>query len=271
MRYLAFLMAAMLAAAPAWAAVPTTKIPGSWAECARAVGAAEGAAGIPDGLLTAISLAESGRYSKHHKARLAWPWTVMAEGSGQYFPTKARAMAHVRALQARGVRNIDVGCMQVNLKYHPDAFASLGDAFDPDTNAAYAARFLSDLRLETGSWPAAAGRYHSATPEHNRPYRAQVVKLWREQKGRPAQLAAAAPAPVAARPTMVRARPVMRGRSLAAAHAIGRARGLLGVRSAATGATRNAAAKDRFAERRRQQLAAWRSSIRRATTAGVLN
>ena len=48
----------------------------------------------------------------------------------------------VRALQLRGVRAIDVGCFQVDLFYHPCAFANLDDAFDPDANAFVAARIL---------------------------------------------------------------------------------------------------------------------------------
>ncbi|HJO71542.1 MAG: hypothetical protein QF450_07035 [Rhodospirillales bacterium] len=63
----------------------------------------------------------------------------------------------MRRLSARGVRNIDVGCMQVNLLYHKDAFATLEEAFEPASNAAYAARFLKDLYATSGSWSAAAG------------------------------------------------------------------------------------------------------------------
>src|SRR3546814_15246449 len=70
----------------------------------------------------------------------------MAEGRGRFLPSKAAAIEEVRRLQARGIRNIDVGCLQVNLHYHPDAFASLETAFDPEANAAYAADFLVRLR-----------------------------------------------------------------------------------------------------------------------------
>ncbi|MDZ7712446.1 MAG: hypothetical protein U5L06_04740 [Rhodovibrio sp.] len=69
----------------------------------------------------------------------------MAEGRGRYLPSKAAAIAEVRDLQARGVSNIDVGCMQVNLHWHGDAFESLEQAFDPAYNVAYAAAFLLDL------------------------------------------------------------------------------------------------------------------------------
>ena len=49
--------------------------------------------------------------------------------------------------------------------YHPTAFASLEEAFDPAANADYAARLLLDLyRGEAGgSWDTAVGLYHSHT------------------------------------------------------------------------------------------------------------
>lgn len=154
--------------------------------CAAAVAAAERHNGIPAKLLTAISYAESGRWDADGEATIAWPWTVTAEGKGHFLPSRAAAIARVRALHARGVRNIDVGCMQINLHYHPDAFDDLPSAFDPATNAAYAGRFLAALKRETGSWTAATARYHSATRKYAVPYRARVMKLWREARRDPA-------------------------------------------------------------------------------------
>ncbi len=90
----------------------------------------------------------------------------------------------MRRLSARGVRNIDVGCMQVNLRYHPDAFASIEAAFDPATNVAYAARYLMSLNQATRSWSQAIGRYHSATPERGLAYRRKVEKLWTSERRR---------------------------------------------------------------------------------------
>ena len=39
-----------------------------------------------------------------------WPWAIDADGVGQFFATKAQAVAAVSALQAQGVHSIDVGC-----------------------------------------------------------------------------------------------------------------------------------------------------------------
>jgi hypothetical protein len=146
--------------------------------CASAIEPQERARKIPNELLTAIATVESGRWDAGKRASFAWPWTVTNGPDGRFFPTKAEAIAHVRALQARGVRNIDVGCMQINLHYHPDAFDDLETAFDPAANAAYAARFLSGLFAAHKSWGEAIRRYHSSNAEFNRPYHEKVARAW---------------------------------------------------------------------------------------------
>ncbi len=194
-----FAALAALAAPPAWAEPPAGPGPGAdWALCDRHATLAGRRAGLPDHLLGAIAKVESGRWNAERQAILAWPWTVMAEGRGRYLPSREAALAEVRALQARGVRNIDVGCQQINLKHHPQAFESLAQAFDPARNAAYAAGFLRSLRDETRSWTVAIGRYHSRTPHLMGRYRLKVFRAWREarhqarRKEREARRAAAA-------------------------------------------------------------------------------
>src|SRR6185437_5369423 len=105
-----------------------------------------------------------------------WPWTINAEGEPHFFDTKDQAIAWVRQAQARGMQSIDTGCAQVNLMHHPDAFASLEEAFDPVVNADYAARFLRQLHDTTagGNWMTAVGYYHSQTPELANAYRQRV-------------------------------------------------------------------------------------------------
>lgn len=147
--------------------------------CEAAVTSAEFAGRLPLRLLGAISLVESGRVDPVTGIARAWPWTINAEGRGRFFATKRDAMAAVAALQAHGVQSIDVGCMQVNLAYHPHAFASLAEAFDPRDNALYAARFLGLLYAGTRDWPHAIAAYHSETPALGDAYRLQVVARWR--------------------------------------------------------------------------------------------
>lgn len=156
-----------------------------FALCERATARWERISDVPPNLLTAISLAESARWSKQKKRIRAWPWTVTSGGPGSYFPTKAAAMAEVRRLQARGVTNIDVGCMQVNLHFHGHEFNNASHAMDPDINVAYAAKFLTRLRGDADSWGEAAGYYHSRTPERTDYYRGKVEKFWAGLQGAP--------------------------------------------------------------------------------------
>ncbi|GEM_PF-200489 len=141
--------------------------------------------GIPGNLLDAISLAETGRWDPRRGVKFAWPWTVTAQGKSTYFDTKAEAMAETKRLLATGVASIDVGCMQVNLYYHPNAFGSIDEALDPAHNVAYAARFLSELKHQTGSWVKAAAHYHSSDPLKNQSYRRKVLALWEDVRGAP--------------------------------------------------------------------------------------
>jgi hypothetical protein len=142
--------------------------------CRVAIHTAERAAALPPHLMAAIARVESGRRDAAGAVH-PWPWTINAEGTGQYFETKDAAIAAVRALQSRGVRSIDVGCMQVNLAHHPAAFATLDQAFDPAANAAYAARFLTTLYAETRDWTRATAFYHSQTPDRGEAYQRRVA------------------------------------------------------------------------------------------------
>jgi hypothetical protein len=148
--------------------------------CEAAITGAERTLRLPLRLLGAIADVESGRPDEAGHVR-PWPWTIDAEGHGQFFATKQEAIDAVRALQAQGVQSIDVGCMQVNLMYHPNAFASLDEAFDPTANALYAARFLNTLYGMSGSWLQATAAYHSQTPAIGADYQERVMARWQHR------------------------------------------------------------------------------------------
>jgi hypothetical protein len=149
--------------------------------CRAAIAAAERANGIPPHLLAAIGRVESGRRDPATGDWHPWPWTANAEGQGYFYDTKAQAVAAVHDMQAHGVKSIDVGCGQINLMHHPDAFASLDLAFDPQVNAAYAGKFLKELFSQTGDWNKAVALYHSATPELAAEYQRKVLAVLPEE------------------------------------------------------------------------------------------
>ena len=174
--WLQILVGTMLAAtiSPAGAASP----PSPRDACAQASRVAETAAQLPPGLLLAIGRVESGRYSATLGRIAPWPWAVDFAGAGVLFATRNEALDAIRTAQAGGQRNIDVGCFQVNLAAHPNAFPDLSTALDPVANARFAASFLTSLHARLGSWPAAAAAYHSETAALARPYLLAVMRNW---------------------------------------------------------------------------------------------
>lgn len=129
-------------------------------------------------LLTAISNVETGHWNDTYKTKVAWPWTVNAEGKGYYYSSKKEAIAKVKKLQKQGIKSIDVGCMQINLKYHPKAFSSLDEAFNPKKNVEYAANFLTKLYDEHNDWLKAASSYHSRNKTKGGIYKTKVIDVF---------------------------------------------------------------------------------------------
>ena len=148
----------------AWAAASP------FAECEVAIAQAERQQSLP-----ALILPSIGRVDPETGRVRPWPWTIDVQGQGQWFETKAEAIAAVLGWQAKGVTSIDIGCMQVNLQQHPLAFATLDQAFDPVINAAYGARFLAALHRQTGDWGQAVAFYHSQTPALGAAYQQRVL------------------------------------------------------------------------------------------------
>lgn len=162
---------------------PTDMAPGGL--CRAAIAVVEREAGMPQFLLAAIGRVESGSRGAGGRTD-PYPWTINAEGKGAMFPNKAAVIAAVQNLQAGGMRSIDVGCMQINLRHHPNAFANLEEAFDPLTNVRYAARFLTELYASRQDWAKAAAAYHSQNPEFAEPYLARIQAALRAEQQNPA-------------------------------------------------------------------------------------
>jgi len=129
--------------------------------CEEAAQFAARKTGVPLSILQAVSLAETGHTRPDTSGFVAWPWAVMADMQGQWFPDQASAITFVKGLIEQGKSNIDIGCFQLNIRWHAQAFPNLEAMFSPQNNALYAATFLQNLYQETGDWRAAVGRYHS--------------------------------------------------------------------------------------------------------------
>ena len=138
--------------------------------------------GIKNHLLETILSVESGIYNYDTKRFEAWPWSVNVNGKGYRYSSKEEAVEAVKTFQAQGYRSIDVGCMQISLKFHGDSFANLEDAFDPDKNVEYAAQFLTKLYKQKGDWQKAAMAYHSKVFSHASAYKNRLIKRFEKIK-----------------------------------------------------------------------------------------
>ena len=104
----------------------------------------------------------------------AWPWTSNIRGRGHYYDSKGHALKHLETVAASGERSFDVGCMQLNYRWHGARFDTLAQMIDPAQNVDYAARYLRELRDETGDWDKATRYYHSRDPSRGEAYLGRV-------------------------------------------------------------------------------------------------
>lgn len=130
---------------------------------------------LPTNLLTSISLVESG-IKKENKNFSSWPWTLNVEGKPIYFDRKEDVINYLE--QNRDKKSIDVGCMQINTKYHLSNFDSFAQMIEPEENVRYAAIFLAKLFKRHKSWNKAISRYHSSNPNKQRKYLKKVYSFW---------------------------------------------------------------------------------------------
>jgi hypothetical protein len=139
---------------------------------------AEKAYRMPKGLMTAIVTQESGGHA----------YALNVDGKAFKYRTAAEA-AYAIQDKARTAYEIDVGCGQLNIRWHGVKFKTLGALLDPHVNMSYAAWHLSVLYKQTGNWAKAAGQYHSFDSNRNRPYVCSLKRLVEKRAGDDAELA----------------------------------------------------------------------------------
>ena len=115
---------------------------------------------VPLAVLFAVGLTETGQ-----RGRLR-PYMLNVDGRAIETDSAAAAEIRIAEAQRAGARFIDVGCMQINLRYHAGKFISLRHMLQPRDNVRYAARLLMELRGREATWTMAVARYN-AGPNNN--------------------------------------------------------------------------------------------------------
>ena len=148
-------------------------------KCSESINKIENKYNIPNKLLRAISLTESGRTID--KKFVAWPWSVNVSGKSYYFKDKATTLIFLQK-KVKYQKNIDIGCMQINFKYHNEQFKNLNTMLDPINNIDWAAKYLKKLYKRYKSWNIAISRYHSSNPERMKKYLEKVKRNWKKER-----------------------------------------------------------------------------------------
>ena len=149
----------------------TFSVQASNSVCDSAAAVASSELGVPFNVLAAIARVETGQ--TRDGAFQPWPWTLNFAGDGRFYASRDAAAAAMEHARTEGQTNFDVGCFQINYRWHGDAFPDLDAMIDPLANARYAAQMLGEIFSETADWSVTAGQYHSRTPEFARIYRAK--------------------------------------------------------------------------------------------------
>ena len=149
-------------------------------KCLKQIHVIENQLTIPKGMLTAIGKTESGRFLNNDI--VIWPWTVNSNNKSLFFDTRSQIEKYVKKQIINDNLNLDVGCMQINLKWHGNNFKNILNAIDPMTNISYAISFLHKLERRHGSWKEAIKHYHSSKPEKNIKYLKKVEGYWKLPK-----------------------------------------------------------------------------------------
>lgn len=123
--------------------------------CEREMALAARRHGVPLGVLYAVGLSETGRKGVLN------PYALNVDGRTVLATDLGNAVNRFAEAKGKGAKLVDIGCMQINHRYHGDKFSGVEAMFDPARNVDYAARFLKELRAREGNWTMAVARYNA--------------------------------------------------------------------------------------------------------------
>jgi len=117
--------------------------------------------GIDPYILYAVALTESRKNDDQNKV-IPSPWAINNAGNAYIPGSQQEAEALLNQLMDQGKRNIDVGMMQVNLRWHGHRVAKPEQLLIPSTNLEIGASVLSEaIQSVPGNLAHGIGRYYS--------------------------------------------------------------------------------------------------------------
>ncbi|MEI6558757.1 MAG: transglycosylase SLT domain-containing protein [Rhodospirillaceae bacterium] len=138
-------------------------------DCHTNTSAVERQLHIPNGLLLAISLVESGIDG------VPQPNAVSLGARTVQTSSRADALRRIQGRDGALRRDAFVGCMQLSVRHHRGAFHSIEAMIEPKSNIWYAGHMLVRMHAETGSWSRAVARYQGGSRSQSHAY---VCRVW---------------------------------------------------------------------------------------------
>ena len=136
---------------------------------------------VDPALLYSIALVESAIDAPQKGFLKPSPWTLRTN-KPFYAKSKQEAEALLERLMMTN-KSIDVGMMQINLKWHGHRVKSAKDLLDPLTNVRVGAQIISEqIKRYPNDAALAVGNYHSSRPDRARWYARHVLRVYTNLK-----------------------------------------------------------------------------------------
>lgn len=131
-------------------------------------------------LVYSVALAESAS-GRGNGSISPWPWTLRVPGLPFYAKSEDQAKEKLVEFQEKYGRAIDVGFMQVNIRWNGHRVESPVDLLDPVTNVMVGAEVLSEaIKSSPNDLELGVGRYHNWQDEiRARNYGSRVLAIYR--------------------------------------------------------------------------------------------
>ncbi|EGQ8542034.1 transglycosylase SLT domain-containing protein [Vibrio parahaemolyticus] len=131
-------------------------------------------------LVYSVALAESAS-GRGNGSISPWPWTLRVPGLPFYAKSEDQAKAKLAEFQEQYGRAIDVGFMQVSIRWNGHRVSSPADLLDPETNVMVGAEVLSEaIKSSPNDLELGVGRYHAWEDEiRARNYGSRVLAIYR--------------------------------------------------------------------------------------------
>lgn len=130
-------------------------------------------------LIYSVALAESA-YERGNGHVSPWPWTLRSKNGAHYALTRSESEDELAELIQDHGNNVDVGWMQISLRWHRNKAATPSHLLNPETNVMIGAKILKEaIDSSPNDYLLGVGRYHHwRDKDRARKYADRVLSIY---------------------------------------------------------------------------------------------